>query len=461
MSKKVDLTQADTLRSFITGLGDPSRDKAAAGSMGYADYVLDDLQLYNAYRNSWIAKKIVNIPAHDACRKWRAWQADQEQITLIEKEEKRLGLKLKVMQAKILARLWGGAAIYIGDGGNATEELDVESIKKGGLKYLTVMSRREVIAGQLEDDPTNQYYNKPKDYQVSNAVAFLDIHPSRLMIQIGDMLPDPRLGNQNQGWGDSCLQSVYTALLQADSASANIASLLFEANVDVVGIPGLMELMSTQKDRNALTDRLSLAAAAKSITRMLFMDSEEEYTRNTISFANIPEVMQQFLMHVSGAADIPLTRFIGQSPAGLNSTGDGDMKNYQDHITSVQENDLEPAMAVLDECLIRSALGSRPDEIFYTWNPLEQMTEKERAEIGKLHAETAQVLSSTGLFMPEELRQTVGNQLVETGFYPGLGDMLKENGEDLPEFDLERRSQEASVKQLENPPKPTTPPKGA
>ncbi|QIG74953.1 putative portal protein [Rhizobium phage RHph_I65] len=446
--------QNDSLRSLLTGLGDPNRDKAALGSLGYMDYVLDDQQLWSAYRNSWIARKIVNIPAQDACRRWRAWQADQEQITLIEKEEKRLGLKGKLLLCKTLARLWGGAAIYIGDGGRADQPLNPELMGKGGLKYLTVMSRREVIAGQLQDDPTDQYYNLPRDYQVANSSAFVDIHPSRLVIQIGEMNPDPRLMSVNQGWGDSSLQAVYSALTQADSATANISSLLFEANIDVFGIPGLMELVSTAKDRQKILDRMTLAAAGKSINRALIMDAEEEYNRHTINFSNLPELMQAFLTNVSGAADIPLTRFLGQSPAGLNSTGEGDMKNYQDRVTAIQELEIQPQLSILDDCLVRSALGARPEEIFYNWNPLEQMSEKELAEIGKLHADTAQVVVNTGLFMPEELRQVVGNQFVESGLYPGLGDLLKENGEDLPEFDLERRSAEATVKQLENPPKP-------
>ncbi|QIG76480.1 putative portal protein [Rhizobium phage RHph_I72] len=446
--------QNDSLRSLLTGLGDPNRDKAALGSLGYLDFILDDQQLWSAYRNSWIARKIVNIPAQDACRRWRAWQADQEQITLIEKEEKRLGLKGKLLLCKTLARLWGGAAIYIGDGGRADQPLKPELMGKGGLKYLTVMSRREVIAGQLQDDPTDQYYNLPRDYQVANSSAFVDIHPSRLVIQIGEMNPDPRLMSVSQGWGDSSLQAVYSALTQADSATANISSLLFEANIDVFGIPGLMELVSTAKDRQKILDRMTLAAAGKSITRALIMDAEEEYNRHTINFSNLPELMQAFLTNVSGAADIPLTRFLGQSPAGLNSTGEGDMKNYQDRVTAIQELEIQPQLSILDDCLIRSALGARPEEIFYNWNPLEQMSEKELAEIGKLHADTAQVVVNTGLFMPEELRQVVGNQFVESGLYPGLGDLLKENGEDLPEFDLERRSAEATVKQLENPPKP-------
>lgn len=439
----------DSLRSLITGMGDPLIDKAA--SVVYGNQVLSDQQLINSYRNTWLAKKIVNIPALDALRKWRDWQADQAQITLIEAEERRLGLKKKMLECKTLARLWGGAVIYIGDGGDATQEFDPESIGKGGLKYLTVMGRREIVAGELEIDPTLESYGLPKAYQVANSTDFLDIHPSRLVIQIGDAHPDPWNALTNTGWGDSVLQSVWTAITNADATAANIASLVFEANVDVYKIENLMEHMSSAPYRRKLIDRFHLANIGKSVTRALITDKDEEYERKQISFATLPDVIQQFLIMVSGAADIPLTRLLGQSPSGLSSTGEHDMKNYHDRVQSIQTLEIGPALHRLDEALIRSALGNRPDEIHYTWAPLEQMSEKEKAEIGKLKAETANILMGTGLFMSEEMREVVGNQFVEDGYYPGLGDLLKQNGDSLPEFDLERRSAEARVTNLENP----------
>lgn len=439
----------DSLRSLITGLGDPTLDKSA--SVVYGNTILSDQQLINAYRNTWLARKIVDIPALDALRKWRDWQADQEQITLLEQEEKRLGLQSKVLQAKTLARLWGGAVIYIGDGGDATQEWNPEDVAKGGLKYLTVMGRREVVAGELEIDPTRETYGWPVSYQVTNGRTFLDIHPSRVVVQIGNPHPDPWNALTNTGWGDSVLQAVWSAVTNADATAANIASLVFEANVDVYKITDLMEHLSSAAYRNKLIDRFTLANIGKSVSRALITDSDEEYERKQIAFTGLPDVLQQFLILVSGAADIPLTRLLGQSPSGLNSTGEHDMKNYYDRVSSMQTLEIGPAMHKLDDALIRSALGDRPDEVHYTWAPLEQMSEKELAEIGKMKAETASLLSTTGLFMPEELREVVGNQFVEDGFYPGLGDLLKKHGEQLPEFDLERRATEAGVTALENP----------
>ena len=102
---KVIQFATDTLRALVGGLGNPERDKAAG--LYYADPVWDDAQLVNAYRGAWLPRKIIDIPAMDACRAWRDWQAKSAQIGDIEDEEKRLNVRGKVLEAKIKARLFG------------------------------------------------------------------------------------------------------------------------------------------------------------------------------------------------------------------------------------------------------------------------------------------------------------------------------------------------------------------
>lgn len=425
----------DSLRSLTSGMGDPARDKMA--TVFHQDRILDDQMLLAAYRNSWIARKIVDIPALDSLRKGRDWQAEQKDITRIEQEEKRLGLWQKLLECKIKARLWGGAAIVIGSlNDDYSEPFDFEKVGKSGIPYLTVMIRNQLTANELSDDPVSEFYGKPSYYSVSGQGGqFVQIHPSRLVVQIGSPHPDPwNAVASSHGWGDSVLQHVYDAMMNTESTASNIASLIFEANVDSFGIPDLMEKLSTTEYEQKLLNRLILAATGKSVSKALVHDTDETYQRHSASFANLDQVMQSFLLMISGAADIPLTRFLGQTPSGLSSTGEGDMKNYYDRIQSMQELEIAPALWRLDEALIRSALGTRPDEIFYNWAPLEQLNEKEMSEIGLKSAQSAEILTRTGLFDVEELRSAVSNQLIENGFYPGLADTMEETGEFNPDL---------------------------
>lgn len=450
MSNVVPLRRVnDSLQAFVAGLGDPMRDKMAGAVYGFQ--FLGDDELANIYRSNWLGKKIVEIPAMDAVRKGRDWQAEQDQIEAIEAEETRLDFWRKLLQVKTMARLWGGAALYIGTkDSDLSKPLDFERMGEGGITYLTVLSRRDVSVGEVEQDVLSEFHGLPKYFEVtgSSATAMVRIHPSRLAIFVGAPVGDSLLAmGLNYGWGDSILEAVYAAMKNADATAANIASLVFEANVDVFRIPDFMSSLSDPEYKSRLLDRFSLAALAKGNNKALVLDKDEEYDRKQITFATLPEVMQTFLQMAAGAADIPVTRLLGQSPAGMSATGESDMLNYYDRISSIQNLEMTPALYRLDECLIRSALGSRPTEVFYSWAPLKQMSEKELAEIGKMNAETANILVTTGLYTPEELRTVVTNQLVESSFYPGLDQAVDETGTEWEQnLEEEKANAEAAAK---------------
>ncbi|WP_322885484.1 DUF1073 domain-containing protein [Sinorhizobium medicae] len=422
----------DSLTNIVASLG-TSRDKAAANV--YSMPMLTDEELLNAYRGAWLPKKIVDIPAFDSIRAWRDWQAKKPQIEAIEAEEKRLNVMGKLLETRIKARLWGGAALVIGTGDkDLTAPLDVERITKGGLKYLTVMTRRHLTAGKIERDPASEWYGKPKVYQLNSADgAQIEIHPSRLVIFNGSQQPDEDIVTTTYaGWGDSVLLSVVDAIKQADGTAANIASLVFEAKVNVIRIPDFMQNLGNAEYRAKILERYTLAATAKGINGDLLLDKEEEYEQKTASFATLPDILMSFLQIVSGAADIPATRLLGQSPAGMNATGESDLRNYYDRLQAMQTVEMTPAMTRLDECIIRSALGSRDPDIYYEWAPLWGMSEKEKADVFKTKADAARQLVGSGtgqeIIPRDAVSDALVNTFIEDGSLPGLDAAIEEYG---------------------------------
>lgn len=434
----------DKLQSLVSMMG-TERDKAA--TTFYANPTLSDDQLINGYRGAWLPRKIVNIPALDSCRKWRDWQAEADQIEKIEAEEKRLNIKAKVLEAKWKARLFGGAAIYIGTGDtDPSKPFRPESVKSGGIRFLNVMTRRKLQAGEIDNDPESEWYGRPAWFTLQSTNAQpLRIHPSRLVIFTGEQLPDEDIAaTVNQGWGDSVLVSTLDAIKNADGTAGNVASLIFEAKVDVIRVPDMMASLADEGYKTRLMERFQLAATAKGINQMLLLDKEEEHTQKTASFQTLPDVMDKFLQIVAGAADIPLTRLLGTSPGGLNSTGESDLRNYYDRIAASQSLEMTPAMQRLDEALIRSALGSRPPEVHYIWSSLWQISDKERADIGKIDAETISKLNETGLFPQEALAKAGANMLVEHSIMPGLQEAIDEAG-GLPDYEMEAEKQAEAI----------------
>jgi phage-related protein (TIGR01555 family) len=421
----------DSLTSLVSRMG-TERDKAS--TVYYTNPLMTDEQLIAAYRGSWLPRKIVDIPALDSCRKWRDWQAKKPQIEALEGEEKRLNVKGKILEASKKGRLFGGAAVLIGTGdSNPQEPLEVERIGKGGLKYLTVMTRRQLSAGEIDWSPTSEWFGRPKDYTASGKNGeTMTIHPSRLVIFNGAMAPDEDLAQTlNQGWGESVLTSTLDAIKNADSTAGNIASLVFEAKVDIIRIPDFMASLGNEVYRSKLIERYTLANMSKGINGTLLLDKEEEYETKSASLAGLTDILMAFMQIVSGAADIPVTRLLGQSPAGMNATGASDMKNYHDRIQSMQELEMEPAMVRLDEALERSADVVDPD-VYYQWAPLEQMSEKERSEIFKTNADAARTIVGSGtgqeIIPREAMSDALVNRLVEDGVLPGLDAAMEEYG---------------------------------
>lgn len=435
----------DGLQSMISNMGDPSRDKSA--STVYTNTALGDHELENGYRFSWIVRKIVDLPALDCLRKWRDWQGEAEQIKKIRAEEKRLKLQKKLIQAQKMARLWGGAAIFINTGQNTEEPLEIDRVGLAGIESLTVFTRKELTADTLDNDPFSENFGKPLFYNVTaqgGEKVGVKIHYTHLAVFVGAEHPDVWMQTgMNFGWGDSAIQTVHNQSKQADSTTAGVASLVFEANIDVFAIPDFMASMGDKDYEKRIIDRFIMNARGKGISGSLVHDAEEKYERKQINFTQLPDVMQKFMNFVAAAANIPLTRFLGEQAKGMGDKGEGDMRNYYDDIAAKQELEITPAIDSLDECLIRSSLGTRPDNILFEWTPLEQLNEKQIADVGKVTSETAKNLVDSGLYDPEAIEQAITTQLVQMKIFPSFDNIVDEHGRDFDadrEFETDVRS---------------------
>jgi len=427
----------DSFTNFLSGLGVAGRDKMTGHRYTKAIWSRDQLEA--SYQTDWIARKAIVIPAHDATREWRMWQAEANQIEKLEETEDRLHVQLKLQDALTKARLYGGSCILIGVDGDMSKELDPEKIKKDGLKFLHVFAPHQLVVQDLVKDIASPYYGQPEKYTLHDDTGkwgSVDIHPSRMVRLIGLDAPDPMA---NFGWGDPMLQVINDAVAAAGTVQQSIAAMISEAKFDVVKIPGLTEIFSTSEGTTRLIKRFTEANVAKSVINAVVLDGEEEWQRIGVNFAGMPEILQMYLQIAAGAADIPVTRFVGMSPAGLNSTGEGDLQNYYDRIRADQELRLTPAMEKLDIAIQRSALGRFDENIFYEWNSLWQMTEEAKANMAKMKADTAAVDVSTGLIPFEALVKGRVNQLIEDGVYPGLEAGIEEAiaaMEELPEGEV-------------------------
>lgn len=412
-------TISDNLTSLISGLGTSADPKM---SYWFQFVQMQREQLEAAYRSDWIARKAIDIPAHDSTRSWRSWVGIAKDLTVIEKIEKQFQLQHKLRNAVTRARLYGGAALVMGvDGaGTSDQELKPEQVKKGALKFIHVLSRYEITAQRTEYDLNSPYYGEPVMYTYSGTGtnSAMTIHPSRVVRLVGTEVPDRRL--TFDGWGDSILQAIDESVKAAGIVTSSVATMVNDGKFDVIKIPNLTQNLVSDEYTNLLTKRIRLLNQVKSSVNALILDKEEEWNRIQTNFNGLSDLLKLYLLIVCGATDIPATRFLGQSPAGLTATGESDIRNYYDSIAAWQGNVLSPALIRLDEVLLRSALGARPDNLFYNWNSLWQITEAEEADIALKKAQAFKIDVDAAILPSSVLRESRASQLVDDGTYPAF-----------------------------------------
>jgi len=97
---------------------------------------------------------------------------------------------------------------------------------------------------------------------------------------------------------------------------------------------------------------MRLFASNEGIT---IIDTKDDMvTAQASNFTGIAEVLLQLGQQLSGTFQIPLVRLFGQSPAGLSSTGESDLKTYYDNIKKRQVQDMLVTVTVIYRLLAQS-----------------------------------------------------------------------------------------------------------
>lgn len=426
---------ADRMVDLVTGLGG-IRDRTTTQVFSGMN-LISPAELEVMYRNDWLAGKIVDIIPQDMIRAGRQWQANKDQITAIENYEKLPSINMwpKLREALVRSRVMGGSALFIGiKDADPSSELRVDEIGPGDLQYLTVIDRYSISYQEVERDPRSPWYGDPRMWSVSSGQgSTVQIHPSRIIKFLGlPIVTRQSTSLSDEVWGDPVLMRVYEAVKNASSAQQHIAGLIPDARVDVMYIPELGKILESASDTDKLTKRFGYARDIKSMFRLMLLEGNgvdgtgargETWKQRQVSFSDLPELMRSFLQIAAGAADIPVTRLLGESPAGENSTGEADLRNYYDHVKALQHLVLQPKLNALDAITKRSA-GVVDDKIFYIWAPLWSMSEKEKAEVFGKKSEAARKLVGSGndkpIVSPLALSEALVNSITEDGSLPGL-----------------------------------------
>ena len=402
---------AGAYTNLVSNLG-TERDKASHGQFVRRDVA--DEQLEAVYQN-WLARRIVNRPASDMLRAgWFFEGISGNDLNKLEEACKAFHLDHVLLSGLILSRLYGEAYILLGtaDGGNLDQALDISKLGQGRLEFFTVIKKKYITGDKNTYLPPSAccgLLKQPEFYDLKmGSDAKKRIHYSRLIrIAHADVVNEEP---------QSILQEVYEDLLDHASVKRGSASLIHEAKIDVIRTPNLVQQI--QDNMKGVMERFMSVSLMKGLNGMLVLDAEEEYESKSYSFGGLPDMMREFSIQTAGAADIPYTILFGQSPAGMNATGEHDTRNYYDSIATKQEWMLKPILMKFLAVICQSTFGKQLPELDVVFNPLWQLDAKVRSEVEKANAERDEKYLNMGIITEPQ----IARQLNIDGVYSVIDD---------------------------------------
>lgn len=421
------------------GFGQPNLNEGA-------DYPLTRMsQNYNLftslYRSSWIVRKIVDVFPSDMVKNWIKFNSslDPEKISKINSVIRKTKTKEKIKEGLRWARLYGGAAglILIDGDEDLSEPLDYDAIMLDDYKGLLIFDRWNGIYPdiELEDDISDEEYGYPKYYSISlseannnlmlsyNKQDLVKVHHSRIVRFNGRDLPLWER-QAEMFWGESEIEIVFEELKKRDNTSANIASLIFLANIRVLKMNDLGQLLgaSTQKAQENLYKVLQAQNQLMSNMGIYVMDKDDDFGSEQYSFGGLNDIYESFMLDIAGACEMPVTKLFGREPTGFNSTGESDLIQYYDTLEEKQETYLQPIIDKLLPIIFMSTLGAIPEDLDWEFNPCMNVNSKDLVDLAQSMASPIFEAFNAGLITKEIALKELKQQNEKTGMWSNITD---------------------------------------
>jgi len=412
-----------------------SLDKSCAAFFT-AGYTPNKYDLENLYVQSWACQKFIDIPVDDMFIRPRMFKdMDEKHIEELEEQQKLYEVYTRMAMAMKAGRLYGsGMILMITKEAPLENPMMIDRLRPGDLLNLLVVDRYDSSVIAYDTDPTSLNFGNPDTYRVNlRKGGSFNIHHTRVIRFDGRKSPSMCGWEQNdQYWGISEVIPVVPAILQEHQLSGDISYLTTETSIPVVKISDFYDAIAGGKDADlTLDERGATASINKSIYRTMYMDSEDSFERHNVNWSGLPDLMDRYAKRLAAAADIPATRFYGQSPLGMNSTGEGDAVNYAMSVSAEQNKKLKDPFYILDKVMMKNA--GIETEVFYDFPSLIDMSDSDKAEIANKKADTVTKLVTGNIIDENEARGILdGDEVI--GVLEELDDIDDEPDDDEKEL---------------------------
>ena len=420
----------DSFQNFAQSLGKGTDNAGSGDTYGYNPITLNRTLMEWMYRGSWLAQIGVDLIAEDMTRGGIELKCDwaPEDTELFKQATVDTGVWGGIGRTIKPGRLYGGAiGVMLIDGQDLSTPLNPNSIAPGQFKGIAALDR-----WMVEVDPSNVVeewgpdLGLPEFYSVHAALRGVpegDIHHSRVLRYIGVELPYWQ-AQMNNLWGMSIYEPIFDRITAFDSATMGASQLVSKLWTRVYQVEGLRQIIAAGgKPRDALLQQVDMMRRLQSNEGITLIDMKDNFIPHAQTVnTGVTDTLVQLGQQVSGCWQIPLVRLFGQSPTGMNSTGESDLRTYYDNILRLCERDLRPFMSKLVPVIAGHIGKTLPANWSFKFSSLWQTPDGEQSTIAATDTDTTLKAFDTGIIRRGTALKELREQGAKTGRWSNITD---------------------------------------
>lgn len=419
----------EAIRSAVLAMDStPYGEINDAYAMGYAWGNMDSFPGY-PYLSMMAQKpeyrKMVGTIAEEMTRKWIKLKTvgdddKSERIKQLYDALDRFHVRDKFREAAEHDGYFGGGQIYIDvlspknvsawtDDNELQSKLFISNkkIPKGSLKGFQVIEPVWTYPGVYNaQNPLSPDFYKPTQWFVMGKT----VHASRMIDFVSRQVPDLLKASYNFR-GLSLVQIAEPYVNNWLRTRDSVSDMIHSFSIPVIGTN--MSTILQGGGAESLITRLQLFNQCRD-NRGAFAKDNSVDAPETVEFVNAPlgtlDVLQaQAQEQMAAVSSIPLVKLLGIAPTGLNASSDGEIRVFYDYIHSLQQSIFTTALKRVLDVIQLSEFGDIDPEIYFEFEPLYEMSAKEKAEIRKIDADTDAVYVAAGALSANEVREKIAD----------------------------------------------------
>lgn len=362
------------------------------------------------------------IWSEHAVRKWvKLLGGTTEQRDAIEAELERLDVRSVVETWCLHDQAYGRGQIFLdfGDTDNNAELgtplrlVPTKINEKRPIRAIKAIEPVWAAPGTYEtSNPLRQDFYKPSDWIIYGK----RVHHSRLLTMVSRPVSD--MLKPSYAFGGLSLVQIMKPYVDNWLRTRQSVSDMVNA-YSILNLRTDMSQALSGGECSEVYKRVDLANLTRDNRGMWTTDKEtEELQSLAVPLSGLDSLQSQAQEQLASVSRIPLSIYLQITPTGLNATNDGETRNFYADVHSLQEKNIRPGLTVLLDIVQLSLFGQVIPDLKFAFEPLWEMSDRDKAEIRKVDADADVAYVQAGVVSEEEVRERLSQD--EGSLYHGV-----------------------------------------